>query len=45
VRGGTGGVPDRPDRRRLRLPVRDPRRVPGRQRPLARRLRGRVALE
>ena len=45
VRGGTGGVPDRPDRRRLRLPVRDPRGVPGRQRPLARRLRGRVALE
>ena len=29
-------VPDRPGRRRLRLPVRDPRRVPGRQRPRAR---------
>ena len=33
VRRRAGGVPDRPDRRRLRLPVRDPRRVPGRQRP------------
>ena len=39
VRRRAGGVPDRPGRRRLRLPVRDPRRVPGRQRPLARRLR------
>ena len=32
---GPRRVPDRPDRRRLRLPVRDPRRVPGRQRPRA----------
>ncbi len=31
VRRRAGGLPDRPDRRRLRLPVRDPRRVPGRQ--------------
>ena len=37
VRRGPRRLPDRPDRRRLRLPVRDPRRVPGRQRPLARR--------
>ncbi len=32
-------LPDRPDRRRLRLPVRDPRGVPGGQRPRGRRLR------
>ena len=32
VRGGTGGLPGRPDRRRLRLPVRHPRAIPGRQR-------------
>ena len=36
-------VPDRPGRRRLRVPVRDPRRVPGRQRARARRLRAGVA--
>ncbi len=30
VRGGAGGLPDRPDRRRVRLPVRHPRRVPRR---------------
>ena len=40
VRGRAGGVPDRPGRRRLRVPVRDPRELPGRQRPLARRVRG-----
>ena len=33
LRRRTRRLPDRPDRRRLRLPVRDPRRVPGRQRP------------
>ena len=32
VRRGTGGLPDRPGRRRLRLPVRDRPGVPGRQR-------------
>ena len=32
VRRGAGGLPGRPGRRRLRLPVRDPRPVPGRQR-------------
>ena len=31
VRRRPGGVPDRPGRRRLRLPVRHPRAVPGRQ--------------
>ena len=31
VRRRAGGVPDRPGRRRLRLPVRHPRPVPGRQ--------------
>ncbi len=41
VRRGAGGVPDRPGRRRLRLPVRDPRELPGRQRPLAGRVRRR----
>ena len=43
VRGRAGGVPDRPGRRRLRVPVRDPRELPGRQRPLAGRVRGGVA--
>ena len=43
VRRGPRGVPDRPDRRRLRLPVRDPRRVPRRQRPRAGRVRRGVA--
>ena len=33
VRGWPGGLPDRPRRRRLCLPVRDRRRVLGRQRP------------
>ena len=32
VRRRPGGLPDRPGRRRVRLPVRHPRRVPGRQR-------------
>ena len=32
VRRRPGGLPDRPGRRRLRLPVRDPRQVPRRQR-------------
>ena len=32
VRRRPGGLPGRPGRRRLRLPVRDPRPVPGRQR-------------
>ena len=36
VRRRPGGLPDRPGRRRLRLPVRHPRRVPGRQRALRR---------
>ena len=40
VRRRAGGLPDRPGRRRLRLPVRHPRGVPGRQRPLAGRVRG-----
>ena len=31
VRRRPGGVPDRPGRRRVRLPVRHPRRVPGRK--------------
>ena len=39
LRRGPGGLPGRSGRRRLRLPVRHPRRVPGRQRALARRLR------
>ena len=39
VRRRPGGLPDRPGRRRLRLPVRHPRRVPRRQRPRAGRLR------
>ena len=39
VRGRAGGVPDRPGGRRLRVPVRDPRELPGRQRPLAGRVR------
>ena len=43
VRGGPGGLPDRPGRRRLRLPVRDPRGLPGRQRPPARRVPGGLA--
>ena len=36
VRGGPGGLPHRPRRRRLRLPVRDRPPVPRRQRPRAR---------
>ncbi len=32
VRRGPGGLPDRPGRRCLRLPVRDPRPLPGRER-------------
>ena len=43
VRRRAGRVPDRPGRRRLRLPVRDPRRVQGRQRPRPGRLRPGVA--
>ncbi len=39
VRRGPRGVPDRSDRRRVRVSVRDPRRVPGRQRARARRVR------
>ena len=35
VRRGARRVPDRPGRRRVRVPVRDPRRVPGRQRARA----------
>jgi len=38
VRCGPGGVPHRPDRRRLRLPVRHRPPVPGRQRARRRRL-------
>ena len=45
VRRRSGGVPDRPDRRRLRLPVRDPRRVHGRLGPRRRRLRPGVAAQ
>ncbi len=36
LRGRTGGLPGRPGGRRLRLPLRHPRRVPGRQRPVPR---------
>ena len=43
VRRRPGRVPDRPDRRRLRLPVRDPRRVQGRLGPRRRRVRRRLA--
>ena len=43
LRRRPGGLPDRPGRRRLRLPVRDPRQLPGRQRPAARRVRGGLA--
>ena len=39
VRRRPGGVPDRPGRRRVRLPVRDPRRVPGRLGARRRRVR------
>ena len=39
VRRRPGGLPDRPGRRRVRLPVRDPRELPGRQRPVAGRVR------
>ena len=39
VRRGPGGVPDRPGRRRVRLPVRHPRQLPGRQRPRPGRVR------
>ena len=38
LRRRPGGLPDRPDRRRLRLPVRDPRQLPGRQPARRRRL-------
>ena len=38
VRRRPGGLPDRPGRRRLRLPVRDPRQLPGRQPARRRRL-------
>ena len=37
VRRGPGGVPDRPGRRRVRLPVRHPRPLPGRKRVVRRR--------
>ena len=37
VRRRPGGVPDRPGRRRLRLPVRHPRPVPRRKHPVRRR--------
>ena len=43
VRGRPGGLPDRPGRRRVRLPVRDPRQLPRRQRPVAGRVRRRLA--
>ena len=43
VRRRTGGLPDRPGRRRLCLPLRDRRGVPGRQRAPRRRLRRGVA--
>ena len=43
VRRRAGGLPDRPGGRRLRLPVRDPRELPGRQRARAGRVRRRVA--
>ena len=43
LRRRPGRVPDRPGRRRLRLPVRHPRRLPRRQRARRRRLRPRVA--
>ena len=43
VRRRPGRLPDRPGRRRLRLPVRDPRQLPGRQRPRPGRLRRGVA--
>jgi MoaA/NifB/PqqE/SkfB family radical SAM enzyme len=43
VRGRAGGLPDRPGGRRLRLPVRDPRELPGGQRALAGRVPGGVA--
>ena len=43
VRGGPRGLPHRSGGRRVRLPVRHPRELPGRQRPAARRLRGGVA--
>ena len=39
VRRGPGGVPGRPGRRRVRVPVRHPRPVPGRQPARGRRLR------
>ncbi len=42
VRRGPGGLPDRPGRRRLRLPVRHPRPVPGRKHPVRRRFRQRL---
>jgi mycofactocin radical SAM maturase len=43
LRRRPGGLPHRPDRRRLCLSLRDRRRVPGRQRPPARRLRRSMA--
>ena len=36
---GPGGLPDRPGRRRVRVPVRDPRQLPGGQCSRARRVR------
>ena len=43
LRRGTGRVPHRPGRRRVRLPVRHPRELPGRQCAQRRRIRRRVA--
>ena len=43
LRRRAGGVPDRPGRRRLRLPLRHPRELPGRERAVGRRLRAGVA--
>ena len=43
VRRRSGGLPDRPGGRRLRLPVRHPRVVPGRKRPQPRWFRHRLA--
>ena len=43
VRGRAGGLPDRPDRRRVRVPVRDPRRVPRWERARAGWVRPRLA--
>jgi putative mycofactocin binding protein MftB len=43
VRGGPRGLPHRSGGRRVRLPVRHPRELPGRERPAGRRLRNGVA--